>query len=432
MRSTPFASPSPDRRALRITILYAIGSLLWITTSDWILSVMPMFSSPDWQGAAQTVKGMLFVCLTSALLYVALSRAYRAREAESSLEFMFRHMREYAVLHLDRAGRLSAWNRGATTYTGYRRSEVPERNAAFLMCEDDEFRETFSSALEAAAATGRYEQAAWVCRRNGPRVFTNVIITPLLDKRKNMFGYAMVLQDITEKTRLQNDLESFSYSVSHDLRAPLRAIEGYAQLVARHAAHDMDSESRKQLAQIIKSSEQAHALIEDLLRYARFGRRGVRYESVDLARLIEYVLKPLALRADAVDADFQVSDALPTVRSDPALLQQMFTNLIENAIRYRSPERKLMVRFNYEATPQGYVLSISDNGIGISHDSREKAFKIFRRLQPADASKGTGIGLALVAKAAELLGGRAWVEANQVQGCTFKIYLPQVAVEDAA
>jgi light-regulated signal transduction histidine kinase (bacteriophytochrome) len=226
-----------------------------------------------------------------------------------------------------------------------------------------------------------------------------------------------------ELERANEQLRAFSYSVSHDLRAPLRAITGFSQILARRHADRLDDQGRHFLQNILDASARMHRLIDDLLAYAQLGRHGLKLQATPLAELLAPILSDLASRLEQVHAVVSVAPDLPTVHGDATLLGQVFTNLLVNAIAYRRKNVSLEVSVSWRATAQGVCVLVKDNGIGIPKEHQEKIFEVFQRLHADDDVPGSGVGLATVKKAVALQGGRVWVESLPGEGSTFFVEL---------
>jgi signal transduction histidine kinase len=219
------------------------------------------------------------------------------------------------------------------------------------------------------------------------------------------------------------ELEDFSYSVSHDLRAPLRAVSGFAQIIARRHRSNLNDEGRHYVDNIVKAGAHMGKLIDDLLMYARIGRKAVRHEPVELKGLLSQVTESLAPRVAEAGARLSLADNLPMVIGDQILLAEIFTNLLDNALIYRRPEAIPNVVVDSQ-TQDGYsTVSVRDNGIGIPAEYHQKIFNVFQRLHSEDEYPGTGIGLAIVKKSVELLGGQVWVESVVGEGSSFYVRL---------
>ena len=219
------------------------------------------------------------------------------------------------------------------------------------------------------------------------------------------------------------ELEDFAYSVSHDLRAPLRSISGFANIISRRHSADLNEEGRHYLDNIMRASEHMGILIEDLLRYSRLGRKVLRSQPVRLDELLEQISRDLAGCIDEVGAEITIADGLPVVKGDPALLNTIFTNLIDNALTYHREGTPPRLAVGSRVEKGQVIVSVSDNGIGIAPEFHEKIFNMFQRLHSQEDYPGTGIGLAIVKKSVELLDGSVWVESVVGEGSTFYVKL---------
>ena len=198
---------------------------------------------------------------------------------------------------------------------------------------------------------------------------------------------------------INKELESFSYSISHDLRAPLRAIYGFSQILSTRHQKSLNEEGQQYMGYIVEASVRMEQLINDLLNYSRLGRKSLDIRQISLSDIISKIHLDFKQKLEEIGAAFIIENDLPQVPGDESLLRQIFTNLIENAITYRRTDVHLEIKINCERNAEGYLLKISDNGIGIPEEYWEKIFNIFQRLHSEDKYPGTGIGLATVRKA---------------------------------
>jgi len=225
------------------------------------------------------------------------------------------------------------------------------------------------------------------------------------------------------------ELESFAYSVSHDLRAPLRSIEGFSRALLDDYGDRFDAEGRDFLGRIVNGAVRMDRLINDLLTYSRLGRGGVAYEVVDMNELAAAAVEELAESIKAQGAYVGVARPLPVVEGDRSLLLVVLRNLLGNAIKYRRREVPPEVKITWSEEPDKVVFAVADNGIGLDMKYQNKVFDIFQRLHPEDEYPGTGIGLASAKKVVEAHGGRIWYESEPGKGATFYFELPRKRVE---
>ena len=240
---------------------------------------------------------------------------------------------------------------------------------------------------------------------------------------------ADLTQRATELEFANQELESFSYSVSHDLRAPLRHITGFVDLLRKDSAGVLKDKSQRYADIIADSARQMGQLIDDLLVFSRMGRTELKRNVVDLNELVEETIS--ALRCEAADRKvIWKKDTLPQVIGDVAMLRQVFVNLLANALKYTRPRDVARIEVASLATDCEYIISVRDNGVGFDMKFAEKLFGVFQRLHHADEFEGTGIGLANVRRIVQRHGGRTWAESALDNGATFFVTLPKTATSD--
>ncbi len=226
------------------------------------------------------------------------------------------------------------------------------------------------------------------------------------------------------------ELEAFAYSVSHDLRAPLRGINGFAQILAERHRDDLSEEGQRYVDYVVQSGERMALLIEDLLQYSRMGRRAVRSMPLDCAQVVTEVITALEPMMEEAQARIETPSDFPTVHGDRTLLSQVFSNLIENAIKYHETGIPPLISITCQVEADDVVIRVQDNGIGIAPEYHNKIFDMFQRLHSDEEISGTGIGLALVKKAAYLMEGDVGVESTGEGGSTFWVRLPLGQTEE--
>ena len=219
------------------------------------------------------------------------------------------------------------------------------------------------------------------------------------------------------------ELESFSYSVSHDLRAPLRHITGFAQLLERRAGEKLDDTARSYLKTIISATQQGGTLVDDLLSFSRMGRAELRKKQVDLRALMEEVCHEMQTDVGERSVEWRIGP-LPHVEADPALLRQVVRNLLGNALKYTRPRAQAVIEVGAREVKGEVEVWVRDNGVGFEMQYVDKLFGVFQRLHTAEQFEGTGIGLANVRRIISRHGGRTWAEGTVGQGATFHFSLP--------
>lgn len=228
-----------------------------------------------------------------------------------------------------------------------------------------------------------------------------------------------------ELEHVNRELEMFSYSVSHDLRAPLRAVQGFAEIIARRHRSSLNEEGQRYFDYIVDAGGQMNQLITDLLDYSRLGRQHVRLGTIPLRKLLLDVIEMLRPQVTKYGAQIELVETLPEVRGDKTLLMQIFANLLENGMIYQRPGVAPVLRVDCTIEPEAVVVRVADNGLGIDPEFHDKIFNVFQRLHSAEHYPGTGIGLAIVRRSVELLNGSIWLESTIGVGSQFYVKLPR-------
>jgi len=214
------------------------------------------------------------------------------------------------------------------------------------------------------------------------------------------------------------ELEAFSYSVAHDLRAPLRHIDGFSKILQDDFGPILDATAQHYLKMIRDSAKNMGQLVDDLLKLGRIGRQPLQRRPTDLNSLVESVLRDLQPECNGRQIDWRVEE-LPSVECDPGLVKQVFTNLLSNAAKYTRRRETAIIEVGQVTLDGEPVFSIRDNGAGFDQRYAHKLFGVFQRLHRADEFEGTGVGLATVQRIVQKHGGRIWAEAEVDKGATF-------------
>lgn len=234
-------------------------------------------------------------------------------------------------------------------------------------------------------------------------------------------------EKVKERTALlegvNHELEAFSYSVSHDLRAPLRAVSGYSRILEEDYASVLDEEGHRLLNIIQGSAERMNTLIDDLLSFSKLGRQALRHSMVNMSALFRDTLTEISEFTNQ-NVEIKINDLHP-VMADLSLMKHVVMNLISNAIKYSSQAEKPMIEINSVAHKTEIVYSIKDNGVGFDMLYVNKLFNVFQRLHSSDQFEGTGVGLAIVQRIIHRHKGKVWAEGQVGKGATFYFSLPQ-------
>lgn len=340
---------------------------------------------------------------------------------------------------------------------GYTREELGAGSTWQQISHPDDFAATatyVTSMISGEAESVRFEKR--YVHKDGSIIWTDVSTSLRRDADGAPDYFMTTVVDITDRKRAEDEvrrlnaeleqrvldrtaqldaankeLEAFSYSVSHDLRAPLRHISGFSTLLLERADDAMDEKSRHYIDTISKSVQDMGVLIDDLLQFSRSGRAELRLLNVNMDNALSEVLEPL--RQETVGRDIEwVVGPLPTVVGDPALLRQVWSNLLSNAVKFS--RGRSSARIEIGALDDGFgspepsaqdVLYVRDNGVGFDMQYAQKLFGVFQRLHSSAEFEGTGIGLANVQRIVHRLGGRVWAESEPDKGATFYFALPR-------
>lgn len=273
-----------------------------------------------------------------------------------------------------------------------------------------------------------YEQGAfsYLTKPFQPEILINKVKF-FIEKHQQEIALYQLNEDLKEKNidleMINKELESFTYSVSHDLRAPLRAINGYAEVLQRGYEQNLDDKGKQFLGKVISSAERMEDLIEKLLAFSRLGRRKLNKEQIDMKVLTQDALEDVRTSSPYRIPQLDIQE-LPSVQGDKELLRQVMINLISNAFKYSSKKDDAHVEINALRQDHEIIYSVKDNGAGFDMNHAGKLFGVFQRMHGSAEFEGTGVGLAIVQRIVEHHGGRVWAEAEKDKGATFFFSLP--------
>jgi PAS domain S-box-containing protein len=390
------------------------------------------------------IDAALLVALVSPMLYFFLFRPLitHVREREQIEEVLHKNEEEQfklmirasldAFLITDVDGQIVEVNDAYCQMTGYSRQELLTMNTADI--EVMETPEESAGHIGKLLVTGsnRYETRK---RRKDGRIQI-VEVSSNYSKLDGGRIYSF-MRDITERKQAEEqrdillreiesaneELRNFAYVVSHDLKAPLRAIGSLADWLSTDYADKFDEEGREHMRLLISRVRRMDGLIDGILLYSRVGRVKETIVAVNLDRLVHEVID---LLAPPPNITVTIDDPLPTIAAEPTRIQQVFQNLLSNAIKYMDkPEGRIRIGCSTEV--EQWKFSISDNGPGIKEQHFGKIFQLFQTLAPRDRVESSGVGLALVKKIVEMYGGHVWVESTVGEGSTFFFTLPRTA-----
>ena len=358
---------------------------------------------------------------------------------------------DYAIYMLDLEGNVASWNMGAQRIEGYKAEEVIGKHFSRFFPPEDVEKGVPAAVLQKVKTTGRVREDLWQVRKDGTLYWANLLLAALKDDQGRLYGIAKVNHDMTlykaaqEEIRRLNstleqrvrertaqleavnkELETFSYSVSHDLRAPLRHIDGFADMLRQRSSGQLDETSVEYLGIITEATRQMSRLIDALLAFSRMGRAALTKSLLDSNKLVRGVLHDLSYDMEGRKIEWRI-ETLPQVVGDPALLRQVWFNLISNALKYSRVRDVATIEIGAKAAENEITFFIKDNGVGFDMQYVDKLFGVFQRLHGAGEFEGTGIGLANVRRIVQRHGGRVWAEGEIDLGATFFFTLPMAS-----
>jgi len=354
------------------------------------------------------------------------------RESEERFRLLVGTVRDYAIYMLDPTGHVMSWNRGAEQIKGYTAEEIVGKHFACFYTPEAVAAGTPATALATAAEQGRFEEENWRLRKDGSRFWADVVITAVRGDQGRLLGFAKVTRDLTERKRTDEllrrhtaqleaanaELDAFAYSVSHDLRAPLRSIDGFSQALLEDCASQLDAAGRDYLQRVRAATQRMAALIDDLLNLSRVTRSEMVIGNVNVSELAHELAAELASGDPERKVDVVIAPGLEA-RADEGLLRLVLQNLIGNAWKFTGKRTDARIEVGMVAANGERAYFVRDNGAGFDMTYAPKLFGAFQRLHRATEFPGTGVGLATVQRIIHRHGGRVWAESALDRGATF-------------
>lgn len=360
-------------------------------------------------------------------------------DSEERFRLLVEQVKDYAIFLLDPRGFISSWNQGARRVKGYSSDEVIGQHFSMFYTEEDKAADKPGRELATAIREGRYEEEGWRVKKDGSLFWASVVITALWDKRGNLSGFAKVTRDLTVRLRQEEgmrhrtrELESFAHTISHDLKAPLRAIINYSDIILADHRGEVSPEVLKLIERTSKNAHSMEDLIQGILRYSQVLTAAYEFGAVPMSEVAEEALRLHEMEIQTLGAQLTVTPNLPVVHGHRTLLLQVVSNLLGNALKFTPEGRKPEISISSEIHGKEACIEVSDNGVGIAEEDQARMFNVFERLDGAGKIPGTGVGLAIVKQAVERLGGRLAVNSLVDQGTQFKICLPLYSGEEVA
>ena len=362
---------------------------------------------------------------------------------------------DYGIFVIDSDGKILSWNLGAKNITGLSEQDALGRDFSTWFSPDDLPAGKPQRLIKAALETGHaFEE--WVRLQTGGKTFwAHLSATALRDGASPHPLVSVIVRDVTGLREAQQELErlreqaeqrcrqrtaeldaaikeldAFSYSVSHDLRAPLRHIDGFVEMLHQKLQASLDNTSKEYLQIITTAAKQMGTLIDALLSFSRISRAPLFKSQVALDKVVQSVVRDLHFEGEGREVEWAISP-LPVVVGDPTLLRQVFFNLMANALKFTRRRKNTRIELGATEHESEWLFHVRDNGVGFDMQYGNKLFGVFQRLHAATEFEGTGIGLANVRRIVQRHGGRTWAEGVPDSGATFYFSLPRSIPEAA-
>ena len=365
------------------------------------------------------------------------------RQSEERFRLMVQSVSDYAILSLDPSGHIASWNEGAQRIKGWTPQEAIGNHFRMFYPREAADSGHPERELEIATVEGRYEEEGWRVRKDGSQFWANVVISAMRNETGKLIGFVKVTRDMTERRLAQQaleraaaelehrveertaqlaeanrELEAFGYSVSHDLRAPLRALDGFSKRVMQSAAAKLDDTERDGLARVRAAAQRMSQLIDDMLSLSRLVRVSLEPRNVDVTAIVLAIVDELRRAHPDRLVNVEIATGMQAY-ADPQLLRIAFDNLLRNAWKFTRKQSDARIEIGCETIDGRRVYHVRDNGVGFDQAYADKLFVPFQRLHSAREFEGSGIGLATVHRVVRRHGGDVWAESAPDRGATF-------------
>jgi PAS domain S-box-containing protein len=371
-----------------------------------------------------------------------------------TLRSAVKDIQSHAIVTLDPDGLVTSWNKGAEQITGWKKDEVLGRCFDFLYSETDNKSGKPQADLAAARKKGSIQEEALRIVKGNKTYLADVSLTTITNS-DGQVGFVMVAKDTTQRKKDEveqldantllrqeidrrktiekalkesnEELDAFASAAGHDLQEPLRMVVSYLQLIEKRYAASFDQDGLDFLAFAIDGATRMKMLINDLVEYSRIETLGKPFKRTDANNVLQKVLDSMEVSILETKATI-THDTLPVVWSDEVQLNELFQNLIANAIKFGSKDTKkdLKIHVGVTKTPKEYIFSVKDNGPGIAKKNFNTIFLIFKQIGNKLQLEGSGVGLAICKKIVKRHKGRIWVESELGKGSTFYFSIPIV------
>lgn len=356
----------------------------------------------------------------------------KLKESEQRYRLMVDNVKDYAIISLDSEGNITSWNKGAEKLKGYTSPEIIGKNFSILYPKEDLEAGKPQHELAEATRLGTYEDEGWRIRKDGSRFWANVVITAIKSSIGTL-SFSKITRDLTQRKQYEEDLkksttalkaankelEAFSYAVSHDLRSPLRGIDGFSQALLEDYGDKLEDQAKEYLSYVREGTQKMGKLIDDLLNLSKMTRQEMRFEEVNLSESAKSIAQRLQNQDPKRHVEFVIQPNIKAL-GDTGLLGIVLENLLNNAWKFTSKNPLALIEFGARKDQnERSIYYLRDNGIGFDMKYYSKLFGAFQRLHADAEYKGTGIGLATIRRIITRHAGEIWAESKLGEGTTF-------------
>lgn len=361
----------------------------------------------------------------------------------------------YAIFILDGEGNIENWNEDAQEMLGYENEQIIGQHFSIFFSTEDNLKSKAKSLLEEVVKYGKTSNKGWLKRKDGSEFVSRLLINSICNDKKEAIGYLVILRNLRaqkqikqthqkstkgefetqaaeagkkgsnyseELKALKHDSEMISHSLSHDLRAPLRAIDGYIKIMQEDCSESLTDEGKEMLELVYRNAGKLSKMIDSLLTFSRVLTRETKKTNVDMNELAGSVLLDLN-KSSIYKAKVTISNLHP-VFADYSLMNIVFYNLISNALKFSASINNPTIKISSKEKDGIIIYTVKDNGIGFDMKQTRTLFETFNRFHGQEVSDGFGMGLAIVKRIVSKHGGDIWVESEPEKGATFYFSLP--------
>jgi len=341
-----------------------------------------------------------------------------------------------SVISTNLDGIIETWNKGAERLFSYDAESAIGKHLSFIFPNEDQ-QKVRNAIFDTLQSRGKHEDEVRLIKKDNQAFFAHISLSLKLNRHNEVCGTIVYAMDVSDRKLAEDEvhrkslqlqmankeLESFSYSVSHDLRAPLRSIRGFTQCLSEDYSDILDSEGKALLSRIINGTSQMGQLIEDMLSLSRVTSYKMKWQEIDISLLAEDVVRELKESSPQRKINIDIEKEM-IVHGDKHLLRILLVNLISNSWKYTSKNNVASISIGSEIIQNGKVFFVQDNGVGFNMKHSDKLFETFQRFHSPDEFEGTGVGLATAARVVQRHHGQIWAESAQGKGATFFFKLP--------